>query len=368
MSINKAQRPFPILVIVMMILSPYAFGSTAKLWINPRCHPLDVKSVGQMVELPGGDLLTIGKNKILKSKDNGKTWIDEGPMYGGPAPGMPNNAGVLIRTRDGVIVLVYMDMSTFKWGWNKTSNGPDKDIRLDVWAIRSLDNGKTWIDRQEIMHGYCGALITIIQTRRGRIVVPVQNMDQKLGRNVTFTCTSDDDGKTWQRSNVIDLGGHGSHDGAFESTLAQLKDGRLWMLIRTSLDRFWQAYSNDDGASWRVIEPSAIDASSSPGDLLRLQSGRLVLVWNRLYREGQHSIQRRDQDLSERPASWQRDELSIAFSNNDGETWTKPVVIARKKNGNLSYPYVLERRRGLLWIFAGGGVRLELREGDLIRD
>ena len=32
-----------------------------------------------------------------------------------------------------------------------------QDSRLDVWAIRSLDEGKTWIDRQKILDGYCGA-------------------------------------------------------------------------------------------------------------------------------------------------------------------------------------------------------------------
>ena len=82
-------------------------------------------------------------------------------------------------------------------------------------------------------------------------------------------------------------------------------------------------------------------------------------MWNRLYPEGlaeadQAGYPRRGGGrLSVPKASWQRDELSCAFSADDGKTWSKPVVIARLKNGNLSYPYVFERRPGELWITAG---------------
>ena len=49
--------------------------------------------------------------------------------------------------------------------------------------------------------------------------------------------------------------------------------------------------------------------------------------------------------------SWFREELSLAFSADDGKTWTPGVVIARQKGGQLAYPYLFERRPGELWIF-----------------
>ena len=101
---------------------------------------------------------------------------------------------------------------------------------------------------------------------------------------------SDDEGQTWKRSNLIDLGdygGYGDHGGGIEPTLAQLHDGRLWMLIRTYRGCFTEAYSDDEGLTWKDIRPSAIEASGSPGQLRRLQSGRLVLLWNRYHRQGQ---------------------------------------------------------------------------------
>ena len=57
--------------------------------------------------------------------------------------------------------------------------------------------------------------------------------------------------------------------------------------------------------------------------------------------------------FSEFPASWHREELSIALSDDDGGTWSRPLVIARLRGGQVSYPHVIERREGELWITAG---------------
>ncbi|NOX56441.1 MAG: exo-alpha-sialidase, partial [Planctomycetes bacterium] len=268
--------------------------------------------------------------------------------------------------------LVYMDMSTYKWGWDSAKREPIAQAQLDVWSIRSLDDGKTWVDRQKILDGYCGALIDMIQTSTGEIVVPVQDLLRNPGRHGIWVYVSEDNGKTWSRSNLIDLGGHGDHDGAMEPTLTELRDGRLWMLIRTNWDRFWQAYSEDKGRSWRTILPSPIDASSAPGYMLRLSSGRLALVWNRLYPEGKTSGPRHggQGQRSSVPASWHRQELSLAFSGDDGKTWTKPVVIARRAKGGLAYPYLFEPHPGELWVTTRFSyhVYLSLREADFVQE
>ena len=43
---------------------------------------------------------------------------------------------------------------------------------------------------------------------------------------------------------------------------------------------------------------------------------------------------RRRNSLSERPASWHREELSIAFSGDDGKTWTRPEVLGPQSTAN----------------------------------
>lgn len=348
-------------VAIILLASRIAFAQDGR-WIEPRCEVLPMAKglQGQIVQLGDGSLLTVeGGNPIFDkekrlgatriSKDQGKPWSEPQTIYDGPEPGIPSDAGVLVRTRNGALVLVYMDVSTYKWGWDDEKGEPHDDVRLDVWSIRSLDDGKTWIDRQKIFDGYCGALINMIQSTGGRLVVPVQRLLRGPGRHAMCTYVSDDDGKTWRHSNIIDLGGAGHHGGAMEGTVAELHDGRLLMLIRTVWGRFWEAYSEDQGLSWRTIQPSSISACSAPGYLIRLASGRLALVWN--------------------PDKMGRQELSLAFLKNDGRTWTDPIPLARDEGQQLSYPHVFERRPGELWVMnrwppGRPPLCLRLREAD----
>src|SRR3546814_5276299 len=99
-----------------------------------------------------------------------------------------------------------------------------------------------------------------------------------------------------------------------EATIAELNDGRLWMLIRTNYGRFWESFSDDRGRSWRVLMPSDIDASTAPGQLARLASGRLALAWNRLYPEGHTDdagLPRYDARYAATPALDFREELCL---------------------------------------------------------
>jgi hypothetical protein len=220
-----------------------------KLWFEPRAQVLPLAEPGPFVEFEDGSLLTIGNNCVITSKDDGKTWSPPRRIYDGPQPGIPSR-GLLLGTRDGVIVLVYMDFST-----------------------------------------------------------------------------------------------------------------------QVSIVKGW----DDDGLSWRTIGPSEIDASNAPGYVIRLASGRLALVWNRLSLEGKEPIRGsagRDQ-LSHHErvdVSWQRLELSLAFSEDDGKTWTSPVVIVRASSGEVCYPYILERKPGQLWITTRNraNVRLGICEQDFV--
>jgi len=51
-----------------------------------------------------------------------------------------------------------------------------------------------------------------------------------------------------------------------------------------------------------------------------------------------------------RPFSGHRQELSIAFSEDDGETWSSPQVIIRKQDYGASYPYLFELESGRIWL------------------
>jgi Neuraminidase (sialidase) len=351
--------------LVVFLVSATALAAD-ETWIEPRCSKLPFDKLGPFVHLSDGKILCLQGNTASVTTDVGKTWSGPRPIYDGPKPGIPGNS-VAVRTRAGAIVVVFADQSTYQWSWDDATRAPADDVNLDVWSTRSLDDGKTWTDRQRILDGYCGALIDMIQTSTGRIAVPVQDLFRNPGRHEIRPYYSDDDGKTWHSDQVIDLGGHGHHDGAMEPTLAELSDGRVLMLIRTNWDYFWEAFSEDHGRCWRTIRPSRIDASSAPGHLLRLKSSRLALVWNRRYPEGKNDVARSENiQASEAAASWHRQELALAFSQDDGKTWSRPVVITRRQDGGLSYPYLFEPTAGELWVFTRFSyhVGLALKEAD----
>jgi len=148
------------------------------------------------------------------------------------------------------------------------------------------------------------------------------------GRLVARTVVSADGGKAWTLSNALDIGGKGDHDGAIEPAVIQLKDGRVWMLIRTTRGRFFESFSKDDGRTWSPAAKTGIEATSAPGHVNRLADGRLALVWN--------------------PRKCARRELWLALSADEGKTWTPGVVLARGKQ--VTYPFVFEYEPGELWI------------------
>ncbi len=345
-------------------------------WIHPKCELLPSHMSGPFVELDDGTLLTVEGNMIMVSVDDGATWTTRNVLYDGEGPGIPDarespiSGSPLIRTRDGPLIMVYLDMESRVWEWDEDAKEATPESHSEVWAIRSTDDGWTWDHRQQISEGIV-CVTGIIQRASGEVVVPCQPYIRDPWRWVTQAAVTDDEGESWRLGNVIDLGGHGNHDGAIEAAIVELEDERVMLLLRTTLDQFWSAYS-DDGRYFREIRPSGIDAGTAPGFLLRLESGRVALVWNRYACEDGTlpDVRGGQSQWAEREASNQRRELSIAFSEDECETWTEPVVVVRMTEGSVSYPNVWERRPGELWVTTGFQPRpalcLRLMEKDFV--
>ena len=326
-------------------------------WVHPLFEPLVADRSGPFLVLPDGRLLTADDANLLTSADEGQTWTPLGPAAFGQQTREPASF-YLLRTASGALAMVYLDMAHQAFEWDDAAGEPVAGAcRLELWAVRSPDGGQTWEETQSLLDGYNANFFGFLATSTGRLVVVAEHLVTLPARWVVCSFVSDDEGASWRRSNLVDLGGHGHHDGATEPMLAELSDGRLLMLIRTNLGRFWQAFSEDGGRYWRTILPSEIEASSAPGHLIRLQSGRLALAWNRPAPEGGTWEKEPAGPATEIPTSWSREELSLALSKNDGATWTAPLVVARQVGGQLSYPHLLERRPGELWVCAGFAFR-----------
>lgn len=125
-----------------------------------------------------------------------------------------------------------------------------------------------------------------------RVLVPSQRekqYDAGPPRNGVGTLYSDDDGLTWKVSNFVTAPPHVPDDidkgprwqaGAVESTIVELKDGRLWMLARTSQDVLYQSFSHDGGESWEPLTPSRFYSTLTMPTMARLRDGRILLIWN----------------------------------------------------------------------------------------
>lgn len=336
--------------------------------IHRKAEPMSSLPVGPFVRLKDGNILAVAGNPgmaYLGDKD-GLEW----ELYSLFPPDSPIAAaptGALLKTEIGSIIVAFANLGDKVWTWSDEL-GDAPGARLPTVAMRSMDGGKTW--RPQKLHDeWTGATRDIIQNRDGAIIFTSMKVRHNPGRHTVFTYRSEDDGISWEASNIIDLGGNGHHDGATEATIVELKDGDLLLYIRTNWGGFWRALSDDDGRSWHPYGPSGIEASSAPGMLKRLASDRVVLLWNRPYPEGEKDYPLRSEAAwSATPASNFREELSISFSEDECETWSPPVVVARQPGSECSYPYVFEPSPGLLWITAHRwNIKLALYEEDFLR-
>lgn len=326
--------------------------------------PFDLQ--GPFVQLSDGKLLCVNGSDVMIGDEDGSSWTTS-PLFGEQSHKVrPEQA--LLRMRDGTIVCVFLDDLDKRWRWSDATHSIDGEAHLYVWSIRSSDGGKTWTDLQRIQDGYSGAIRDLIETDDGRIIVPVQKFLPDKSRHVTIPYVSTDGGKTWTPKTVLDIDGHGHHDGALEATVVERRDHSLWMLLRSNHGVLYESVSADAGETWSTPSPTKIEASSSPALIKRLTSGRLILIWNQLRPTSGEPAPRRGGEFSRESASWHRSELSIAFSSDDGKSWSEPVVIASQPGDTwLAYPYLLEPSPGLLWITTmQGDLRLSLNETDFV--
>ena len=360
----------------------YKKNENGTLLIPENAKELIGLGSGPFIRLKNGQIFTVtgGKNASL-SNDDGKTWTHHQIL---DKKANDISSPVFIETKDGIIVLAYVNLEEKFWDWDKDILDAPNAV-LPTYTIRSFDGGKTWQDNQKLHDDWTGMIRSIIETREGNVVFTTMKLKHNPGSHVVLTYTSGDNGATWKQSNILACDTcSGDHSGLMESTIVQLNNGKLWQLIRTNWGYFEESFSSDQGITWSNPQKTDIDASTAPAALTRLASGRLILVWNREYPEGKSSYPliggKENPNLSEAPTSWQREELSMAFSDDDGKNWTSPVVVAKVYKDDsyvfeqwnirrwLSYPQVFEVSPGKIWVTSDfGGVRLEVNEKDFIK-
>ncbi len=204
------------------------------------------------------------------------------------------------------------------------------DGRAGAWAItcENPDADKpVWSAPRRIWHG--ATLNKPIVLKNGEWLMPISLWDRsKIGPAVfknefpeldevrmANVFVSNDQGKNWTRR-----GGVRVPQSQFdEHMFVELKDGRLWLLARTTYG-IAESFSSDQGRTWTEAQPSKIQHIPARFHLRRLASGKLLLV-----KHGQ---------IEERTAK--RSHLTAFLSDDEGQTW-KGGLLLDERTG-VSYP------------------------------
>ena len=275
--------------------SQYRLSSDAgKTWSRARTLNCGI-GVHGMIRLQSGKLAAYGDKKrggkavyITTSADDGKTWIP------------PIDFGA------------YQDFNPYLHALTQLSSG--RLLLAGYWE--GLNAGRP----DEGFHE--GATDTFPYTQygwgiwRGRILFCEGHRGVEMGINMVYY--SDDEGLTWKQSVGGVFGwfdergvpnGEGGIVDVYEPNVAETKDGRLLMIMRSKTGRLLQSYSMDQGVTWLSVLPTELSASQTSPQLINIpRTGDLLCVWNQVSCE---EIRR----------GFQRGRLSSAISRDSGLTW-----------------------------------------------
>ena len=155
----------------------------------------------------------------------------------------------------------------------------------------------------------------------GRILLPLYSD----GFNASLVAISDDHGDTWRASRpIIGLG-------PIQPSLAKRRDGTIVAFCRDSgppPGRVMASLSGDNGETWSAARDTALPNPGSSLDVIVLQDGRWLIVYNDSTRS--------------------RDNLTAALSADEGRTWPIKRRLEPQGDGATSfgYPAVLQAADG----------------------
>ncbi|NQU54926.1 MAG: exo-alpha-sialidase [Bacteroidetes bacterium] len=232
---------------------------------------------------------------------------------------------VLFKPKNGPLMLFY-------------KSGPNP---RDLWGMltTSENNGRTWTKPVKLGEdGKVGHLLgpvknKPIQLEDGTIVCPSSSEVRKGDKDywrVHFEITKDF-GKTWE---VVGPINDGVEFGAIQPSILTYPNGKMQVLCRSRQNVVTQSWSEDGGRTWSKMSATELPNPNSGTDAITLADGRQLLIYN-------HTIRNSDFPRS-------RNMLNLAISE-DGKNW-KPVTTLERKEGEFSYPAIIQATDGLVHI------------------
>lgn len=281
-----------------------------------------------------GDFITLKNGKIIYiySHFTGKSGGDYGHAY--LASRYSTDGGETWSENDQIVVKQEGDMNVMSVSLLRLQNGSialfygRKNSKTDDIPLMriSTDEAKTWSDPIPCITDRKGYFVLnndrVIQLRDGRIIMavslhetPEDHTWHKEGK--LFCYYSDDNGNTWRSSEQVP---NPNSVITQEPGLVELRNGNIFMFIRTDKGVQYASYSKDNGETWSAVQPTNIVSPLSPASIERIPStGDLLMVWN------------------DNGKNQKRTPLNIAISKDEGKTWTQIKTLEDDPNGTFCY-------------------------------
>ena len=276
------------------------------------------------VELKDGRFLAIGAHidELFRmvSPDRGRTWSDGSALRDQAGDAIPGrHVGGVVKLASGGLAVCY------EFVYGAGALGETRVLALR----RSDDEWGPWTEETPIgLPGDRGMPYhdTMVQTSTGRLLLPVRASfgDRRQRTPAMATVNGREYGVEGHAhypeldiayiyySGDLFVWLDDGYRGAYacdEPTLAEAKDGRLVMFMRSTVGRIVEAWSADGGWSWSSAVPNDLLSSYSPARIRRIPgTGDLQAVWNQVSAEEIRGGSRRSR-------------LSTAISVDNGVTW-----------------------------------------------
>jgi len=281
---------------------------------------------------------------LVSSSDDGKTWSEPLAIVDPPGKERAFDPTLWIGP-DGIL----------RWFWAQTwspevgtiSNGVD-----GVWFSECSDfesDAPKWSEPVRIANGVMmnkpivlsnadWAFPTALWRENIGGATPPKHLQEESYSNVTV---SSDCGHSFSLRGGADVPNRYFD----EHCLVELKDGRLWVLVRT-ISGIGESFSSDKGVTWSPGQDSGLGGPNSRFFIRRLQSGRLLLVNHAPNAETGEYI---------------RSMLTAYLSEDDGKSWQGGLLLDEREG--VSYPDGCQDKNGNIWIIYD---HERYKEGDIL--
>lgn len=278
------------------------------------------------VSLPKPGWENGGRICMVESSDEGSTWTQPRIIFD---DGRDNRDPHIAQISDGTMFCTFFSLAPKPGGEGRVSSGTE--------VIASHDGGRTWDKTPRLLAPNWYVSAPIRELSSGTLILGLYRSYQ--GQQYGGVILSQDKGKTW--SEPVPIGKGQPVPLAAETDVIELKDGRLFAALRSSLENMRCAYSPDGGQTWSPVQDMGFRGHAP--HLQRLSTGEILMM---------HRLP----------------DTALHVSRDETKTWQGPYLV---DNVRGAYPATVELQDGsvlVIYYTEGKGSEVRAKRFNLTPD